>query len=54
MKYVKYLDDVLVLFGCALILVFIYKIAPIYTWLVGGLMCLGLSVLVGMANRSSK
>lgn len=50
----KYLDDLLALTGCVLILVFVHHIAPIYVWLVSGLMCLGFAVLVGMANRSPK
>lgn len=50
----KYLDDVLALAGCMLILVFVYHIAPVYVWLVGGLMCLGFAVLVGLMNRGLK
>lgn len=50
----RYLDDLLALTGCALILVFVYHIEPVFLWLVGGLMCIGFAVLVGMANRSSK
>ncbi len=47
----RYIDDVLVLVGCVLILIFVYHINPIYCWLVGGLMCLGMAVLISLTNR---
>ena len=50
MKLWRYADDVLYLVGCGLILVFVYQVAPVYTWLAGGIMCIILAVLIGAAQ----
>jgi uncharacterized membrane protein SirB2 len=58
MKYREYLvayaDDLLYLAGCVLILIFVFHVAPVYCWLVGGLMCIGASILIGLTQRSPK
>lgn len=42
-----YLDDILLLAGCGVILIGLAQYSVIVTWLVGGLMLIGFSVLVG-------
>lgn len=49
-----WLDDIFYLLGCALILVFVYHVAPVYCWLVGGLMSIGFAVLIGLGARRSE
>ena len=46
----KYLDDLLALAGCALILVGVWRMFPDYIWFAGGLMCLVLSFIVGLGG----
>lgn len=43
----RWLDDVLVLAGCGLVLVFVYQVWPVGTWLIGGLMLIVVGVLIG-------
>lgn len=45
--FVGLLDDLLVLAGCGLVLVFVYQVWPVGTWLVGGLMLVGAGLMVG-------
>lgn len=47
---IKYLDDLLVLVGGMIVLYGLAQINPIITWLVGGLMLIGLGLLVGKAK----
>ena len=53
MKLRAWLDDVLVLAGCGLILVGTYLVCPPATWFVGGGMLIGMGVLVGRADADS-
>lgn len=43
----KYLDDVLLLAGCGCVLYGLSLWSAAITWIVGGLMLIGLAVLVG-------
>ncbi len=46
----KYLDDLLGVIGCALILVGTYQISPLATWFVAGGMCIAWGVLLGLSR----
>jgi hypothetical protein len=46
----KYIDDALILAGCALILIWVYLNWPVHTWLVGGAMLLAAGVVIGLAG----
>jgi hypothetical protein len=48
----NYLDDILLLAGCGCILYGLALWSVIITWIVAGLMLIGLSVLVGKAVSS--
>ena len=48
----KYLDDLLGVIGCALILVGTYQISPLATWFVAGAMCIGWAFLLGISGGS--
>ena len=49
-----YADDLLYLAGCVFILVFVYHVAPVYCWLVGGLISIGTAVLIALTQWSRK
>lgn len=49
-KLLKYLDDLLVLIGCGMILYGTYRVWPEATWFMGGVMLIGLGVLVGIGR----
>lgn len=46
----KYLDDVLAIAGCALILVGVWKYYPNLIWFAAGGMCLIFGVMVGLGR----
>ena len=50
-KLQQFLDDLLILAGCALVLVFVFQVWPVGTWLVGGLMLIVFGVLIGLGGR---
>lgn len=43
----RFLDDIFLLVGCALIVVGVWQIFPPAAWVVAGLMLVGLAYLVG-------
>jgi hypothetical protein len=47
----KYLDDVLILLGCILILIGTYQLIPVATWFVGGIECLALGTVVSIQSK---
>lgn len=47
----KYIDDLLILAGCGLIVTGTYQICPAATWFVGGIMLIGFGVLIGLGKR---
>jgi uncharacterized membrane protein SirB2 len=47
----NYLDDLLVLAGCVLVVVGTYQVNPLATWFVGGVILIVLGVLVGMGGK---
>jgi hypothetical protein len=49
----KYLDDLLILIGCALILVGTYQVCPVATWFVGGVMAIGAGVVLSVAGAGA-
>jgi len=46
----KYLDDLLVLAGCALILIGVWTVCPVATWFAAGAMCIAGGVLLGLGG----
>lgn len=46
------LDDLLYLAGCGLVLRFVWLTWPVGTWLVAGLMLIGLGLMVGLGRVS--
>lgn len=48
----KYLGDILVIVGCALILVGVYRLWPMVTWFVAGFMLIAAGVLVEASKES--
>lgn len=44
----KYADDILIVLGCAIILVGVYQFNPALAWIVAGLECVALGVLIGI------
>jgi hypothetical protein len=46
----KYIDDALILAGCVLILIWVYLVWPVGTWLIGGVMSLAAGVLIGLTG----
>jgi hypothetical protein len=49
----KYVDDALILAGCALILMGVYKVCPVAVWFVSGLMLIVWGVLIGLGKRGT-
>jgi len=49
--FVKFLDDLLVLGGCVLIVIGTWYVCPVATWFVAGIMLIGLGVLVGLVGK---
>ena len=47
----NYLDDLLILGGCGLIMEGTYQICPVATWFVGGIILVVWGVLVGLGKR---
>jgi len=47
----RYLDDVLILLGCALILVGVWKINQVATWFVGGGMLIVFGIILAISRR---
>jgi hypothetical protein len=43
----KYLDDVLLVLGCACMLIGVSKISIVATWIIGGVMLIVFGVLIG-------
>ncbi|MEN6522354.1 MAG: hypothetical protein ABFD14_01385 [Anaerolineaceae bacterium] len=52
MKMLKYMDDLLLVLGCAVILYGLYQWNIVVTWVVGGVMLIGFGVLIGMGDKS--
>lgn len=50
----KYLDDILIVCGCLLILAGTYQVNPILVWFVGGGMLVVFGFLFGMAPEDKK
>jgi uncharacterized membrane protein SirB2 len=50
----KFLDDILILAGCGLILVGVHEVLPVATWFVAGVMLIVMGVLVGIGNGKGK
>lgn len=46
----SFLDDLLYLAGCGLVLRFVWLVWPVGTWLVAGLMLIGLGLMVGFGR----
>jgi hypothetical protein len=46
----RYLDDLLILVGCLLILVGVYQVLPVATWFVAGVMLIIFGVLFGLGQ----
>jgi len=51
---VKYLGDILTLLGCISILIFVYQVWPVGTWLIGGVMLIVISIIFEIGQRVSK
>jgi hypothetical protein len=49
----NYLEDILLLGGCACILYGLSLWNPIITWIVAGLMLIGFAVLIGLERRNA-
>lgn len=49
----KYLEDVLLLAGCGLIVTGVHQIYPPAAWIVAGAMLIGIAVLVGKAKADA-
>jgi uncharacterized membrane protein SirB2 len=47
----RYLDDLLVVSGCVLVLGGVYQISPVATWLVAGGMLILFGVLLGLGGE---
>lgn len=47
----KYLDDLLVLAGCILILIGVYNVCPVATWFVAGGMCIAGGIVYGLSGK---
>jgi hypothetical protein len=47
----KHSDDILIMAGCGLILYGISLVSIPWTWVVAGIMCLVLAVLIGFGGR---
>ena len=52
--FVGLLDDMLVLAGCGLVLVFVYRVWPVGTWVGGGLMLIGAGLLFGRLKAKKR
>lgn len=50
-RMLNFLDDVLILAGCILILIGTYQICPVATWFVGGVMLIIFGVIVAAGGR---
>jgi uncharacterized membrane protein SirB2 len=46
----KFIDDLLIVTGCGLVLVGVWKVCPVATWFVGGCMCVIAGVVIGLAG----
>ena len=51
MRFLNYLDDILIVAGCGLILVGTYLVNPLAVWFVGGAQLIILGVLIGLGAR---
>jgi hypothetical protein len=51
-KLANYLDDILLVLGCACILYGLVQISVIAAWIVGGMMLAGFGYLIGRAKAS--
>lgn len=51
--FLAVLDDLLLLLGCACILYGISMVSTVATWITGGIMLIGISVLVGKAKHNA-
>ena len=49
-----YLDDLLIVAGCVLILIGTYLVHPVATWFVAGGMLIALGVLIGLGGRNDR
>jgi cytosine/uracil/thiamine/allantoin permease len=54
MKILEFLDDLLLLAGCICILYGLSLWSVILTWIVGGLMLIGWSLLIGKVSADRK
>jgi hypothetical protein len=43
-------DDILILAGCSLVLVGVYKVSPVATWFAAGGMCILGGIVIGLAG----
>ena len=48
---IRYLDDLLLLAGCVLILIGVYQVCPVATWFVAGAMLIVSGVLIGLGAK---
>jgi len=46
-RFMRYLDDIFLFAGCACILYGLSMVSVVATWIVAGLMLIGLAVLIG-------
>lgn len=52
-RFMRYLDDILLLAGCGCVLYGLSLWSAIATWITGGLMLIGLAVLIGIGKAKS-
>lgn len=50
----KFIDEILLIGGCVLILIGFYRLIPEATWFVGGFMLIIAGILSGIGNRKTK
>jgi hypothetical protein len=50
----KYLDDLLVVVGCGLIVYGIAQISPVAAWITSGVFCMAGGVVLGISQRGAK
>jgi hypothetical membrane protein len=51
MKIKNYVDDLLILAGCVLILIGVWRVCPVAVWFVSGGMLIVFGVLIGLGAK---
>ena len=52
LKYLSFLDDVLVAAGCGMLIYAASFLGPMAGWFVAGVICIGGGIVIGVAGRS--